>query len=277
MGQGPVNQPADDSSDQHDPEGEAGFDSAFDLSTENLIDLFQTGEMEIEGRMPYSSNATLLVTISDEVDSGGEPDGTQASPRSHRAIYKPGRGERPLWDFPTGLYKREVAMYRLAAALGWTVIPPTTMVEGPMGEGSVQAFVDADFEQHYFTIHEAGLGRPDLERLCALDLIGNNTDRKSGHCLLGRDGRIYGIDHGLSFHAQFKLRTVLWDYVGEQIPADMKQDIERFIDEGPAADLVCLLDTFEIDAVMARAAALLDAGVYPDDETGGHRWPWPLV
>lgn len=250
-------------------------DSAFDLSTEDLIDLFQTGEMEVEGRMPYSSNATLMVTVSDEVDTIG-PDGGGPA-RSHRGIYKPGRGERPLWDFPPDLYKREVAMYRLAEALRWTVIPPTTMVEGPLGEGSVQAFVDADFEQHYFTLHEDGVGRPDMERLCALDLIGNNTDRKSGHCLLGRDGRVYGIDHGLSFHAQYKLRTVMWDYIGEAIPTEMLADIENFLQQGPPPGLACLLDAFEMDAVMARAAALLEAGVYPDDATGGHGWPWPLV
>ena len=248
------------------------FDSAFDLPADELIDLFQTGEMEVEGRMPYSSNATLMVTVSDPEGAGGE-----AGPRSHRAIYKPGRGERPLWDFPAGLYKREVAMYRLAEALGWSVIPPTTIAEGPLGEGSVQAFVDADFEQHYFTLHEAGIGQQDLERLCALDLIANNTDRKSGHCLLGRDGRVYGIDHGLSFHAQFKLRTVLWDYIGEPVPAEILAAVERFIDRGPPPGLSCLLDGFEMDAVMARAQALVDAGVYPDDETGGHRWPWPLV
>lgn len=243
-------------------------ESAFDLSTDDLIDLFQTGEMEIEGRMPYSSNATLLVEVSD-VD--GDRD------RSHKAIYKPGRGERPLWDFPPDLYKREVAMYRLADALRWDVIPPTTIAEGPLGEGSVQAFVDADFSEHYFTLNEEGVGTDDLHRLCALDLIANNTDRKSGHCLLGRDGRIYGIDHGLSFHAQWKLRTVMWDYVDEPVPDEMLADIERFIDEGPAADLACLLDTFEIDAVMTRARALVEAGVFPDDETGGHRWPWPLI
>lgn len=250
------------------PGGE--FDSAFDLSTEDLIDLFQTGEIEIEGRMPYSSNATLMVTVNDPASAGRHR-------RSHRGIYKPGRGERPLWDFPPDLYKREVATYRLAAALGWNVIPPTTIVEGPLGEGSVQAFVDADFEQHYFTLHESGTGRDDLELLCALDLITNNTDRKSGHCLLGRDGRIYGIDHGLSFHAQFKLRTVMWDYVGDPIPERALNDIARFIDEGPAPELTCLLDSFEMDAVMARASALMEAGVFPDDETGGHRWPWPLV
>ncbi|MEM9562354.1 MAG: SCO1664 family protein [Actinomycetota bacterium] len=239
-------------------------DSAFELPTDELIDLFQTGEIEVEGRMPNSSNATLLVTVSDDE-------------RSHRAIYKPGRGERPLWDFPPDLYKREVAMYRLADALGFNVIPPTTIGLGPFGEGSVQAFVEAEFEHHYFSLHEDGIGRADLERLCALDIVGNNTDRKSGHCLLGRDGRIYGIDHGLAFHAQFKLRTVMWDYCGHQLPEEIAEALTRFVDDGPPVELSCLLDRIEMDATMTRAKALLDAGAFPDDDTGGHRWPWPLI
>ncbi|MEM7274431.1 MAG: phosphatidylinositol kinase [Actinomycetota bacterium] len=239
--------------------------SAFDLPADQLLELFENGEMDVEGRMPYSSNTTLLVTVTDDED------------RTHRAIYKPGRGERPLWDFPSELYRREVAMYRLADALGWDVVPPTTLGIGPLGEGSVQAFVDADFEQHYFTLHEDGVGTSDLQRLCVLDLIANNTDRKSGHCLLGRDGRIYGIDHGLSFHAQFKLRTVMWDYVGQPIPAEILAAVERFVDAGPPVELTCLLDRIENDAMMARAAAVVDEARFPEDETGGHRWPWPLV
>lgn len=239
-------------------------DSAFELPRDELIDLFQNGEVEVEGRMPNSSNATLLVTVSDDE-------------RSHKAIYKPGRGERPLWDFPPDLYKREVAMYRLADALGWEVIPPTTIGLGPFGEGSIQAFVDAEFEHHYFSLHEEGIGRADLERLCVLDIVGNNTDRKSGHCLLGRDGRIYGIDHGLAFHAQYKLRTVMWDYCGHELPDDITADLADFVDAGPEPELTCLLDRLEIDAMMSRAEALLVAREFPDDETGGHRWPWPLI
>jgi uncharacterized repeat protein (TIGR03843 family) len=242
---------------------------AFDLPAPELLELFAEGDMEIEGRMPYSSNATYLVTMSQT-----RPDGTH---RSHRAIYKPGRGERPLWDFPPDLYRREVATYRLADALGWDVIPPTTIGSGPIGEGSIQAFVDGNFSEHYFTLHEAGIGSEDLRRLCALDLIANNTDRKSGHCLLARNGRIYGIDHGLSFHAQWKLRTVMWDYAGERLHPDLLTAVARFVDEGPPVELACLLDRFENDAMMTRARNLLAEGIYPDDETGGHRYPWPLV
>lgn len=256
--------PAPDSIDQS---GDA--DSAFDLPADDLLDLLANGEMEIEGRMPYSSNATFLVMMSDPED--------RADPRTHRAIYKPGRGERPLRDFPPDLYRREVATFRLSQALGWEVVPPTVIGHGPLGEGSVQAFVDADFSEHYFTLLEAGVGVDDLRRLCALDLLANNTDRKSGHCLLGRDGRIYGIDHGLSFHAQFKLRTVMWDFTGEPVPDDIIEAVERFIDHGPPVELVALLDRDENRALEARAKALIEAGVFPDDDTGGHRFPWPLV
>ncbi len=228
--------------------------------------------MEIEGRMANSSNATLLVMVTDSSEGT-----TDREPRSHPAIYKPGQGERPLWDFPPDLYKREAAMYRLSEAIGWSVIPATTIADGPFGEGSVQAFVNADFDEHYFTLYEEGVGIPDLQQLCLLDLIANNTDRKSGHCLLGRDGRIYGIDHGLAFHAQWKLRTVMWDFVTDPIPDPMLECIDRFVEAGPPDGLSELLDSFEIDAVMTRAKALRTAGEFPIDDTDGHRWPWPLV
>jgi uncharacterized repeat protein (TIGR03843 family) len=243
--------------------------SAFELPPSELLELFEQGEMEIEGRMPYSSNATLLVVMADRPG--------RAPRRTHRAVYKPGRGERPLWDFPPDLYKREVATYRLARALGWQVVPPTTIGTGPLGEGSIQAFVDADFSQHYFTLLEARTALDDLRRLCALDLIANSTDRKSGHCLLGRDGRVYGIDNGLSFHAQFKLRTVMWDFADQPVPPDILDAVGRFVDDGPPLELVCLLSGMETDAMLARARALLAAGRFPDDDTGGRRYPWPLV
>ena len=245
-----------------DPDG-----TAFALPVHELEELLEEGEIEIEGRMPYSSNATFLVTVHDPEDHD----------RTHQAIYKPGRGERPLWDFPPDLYKREVATYRLAAALGWRVVPPTVIATGPFGEGSLQAFVDADFSEHYFTLLEAGIGLDDLRCLCALDIVANNTDRKSGHCLLGRDGRVYGIDHGLAFHAQFKLRTVIWDFVGEPIPDDLLADLTSLVSAGLPPQLCALLDRLEQDAVLQRATALVADGAFPADDTGGRRFPWPLV
>ena len=237
---------------------------AFDLEIEDLVELLAIGDMEIEGRMPYSSNATLLVTMT-------------KGDRSHRAIYKPGQGERPLWDFPDGLYKREVAMYELADQLGFSVIPPTLLVDAELGPGSLQAFVKAHFSEHYFTMMEEGIGDDDLRQLCVLDLIANNTDRKAGHCLLGGDGRIYGIDHGLAFHAQYKLRTVMWDFVDEEIPAASMEAIAAFLESGPRDSLARLLDTFEVDAMVSRARAVLDEARFPEDDTGGQRYPWPLI
>jgi len=229
----------------------------------DAANVLQHGEVEVLGRMPWSSNATYLCEVS-------------CGDQVLRAIYKPRLGERPLWDFPSGLDHREVAAYELSEALGWDLVPFTILREGPMGMGSLQQFVDADFEQHYFTIYEAGTHHDQLRAMCAFDLVGNNTDRKSGHCLLGLDGRIHGIDHGLMFHQEFKLRTVIWEFGGEPVPQDLLDDVAGLADEALPDPLAALLDPFERDAVRARARALVRAGCFPIDETG-RRYPWPLV
>jgi uncharacterized repeat protein (TIGR03843 family) len=221
------------------------------------------GELEVLGRMPWSSNATYLC----EVHCGDE---------AVRAIYKPRRGERPLWDFPSGLDHREVAAYELSEALGWGLVPLTILRDGPLGSGSVQLFVDADFEQHYFTLYEDEANHEQLRHICAFDLVGNNTDRKSGHCLLGLDGRIRGIDHGLMFHHEFKLRTVIWEFGGEPIPEPILVAVDELASHELPDALAALLDPFERDAVRTRARALVRAGCFPIDETG-RRYPWPLV
>jgi len=225
--------------------------------------LLECGEVEIEGRMPWSSNATFLTTV-------------RSGDAECRAVYKPGRGERPLWDFPRGLYRREVAAYLLSEALGWGLVPPTLIREGPLGEGSFQLFIEADFEQHYFTLYEDEANHDQLRAMCAFDLVGNDTDRKSGHCLLGLDGRIRGIDHGLMFHHEFKLRTVIWEFGGEAVPEPILVAVDRLASEDLPDALAALLDPFERDAVQARARALVRAGCFPIDETG-RRYPWPLV
>jgi uncharacterized repeat protein (TIGR03843 family) len=221
------------------------------------------GEVDVIGRMPWSSNATYLC----EVTCGDD---------TIRAIYKPRQGERPLWDFPSGLDHREVAAYELSEALGWDLVPLTILRDGPLGVGSLQRFVDADFEQHYFTLYEDESRHDQLRAMCAFDLVGNNTDRKSGHCLLGLDGRIHGIDHGLMFHHEFKLRTVIWEFGGEAIPADLLEDVARLADSDLPDPLAAMLDPIERDAVQARARALVRSGCFPIDETG-RRYPWPLV
>src|SRR5207253_9916631 len=151
------------------------------------------------------------------------------------------RGERPLWDFPPGLFKRELAAYHLSEALGWGLVPLTVRRDGPYGEGSLQEFVQADFTQHYFTLCENTAHRDRLARICAFDLVANNADRKSGHCLLRPDDRIYAIDNGLTFHAESKLRTVIWDFAGEPIPRELLEAIERLLDARLPAGLAALL------------------------------------
>ncbi|MCD9625094.1 SCO1664 family protein [Rhabdothermincola salaria] len=230
----------------------------------SLRPVLEHGALEIIGRMPWSSNGTFLA----EACLDG---------RTERAIYKPHRGERPLWDFPDGLYRREVAAYELSHALGWDLVPLTVLrEEGPLGVGSLQAFVEADFEQHYFTLLEDEEHHPTFRRLAAFDFVANNTDRKGGHCLLGPGGRIWGIDNGLSFHAEFKLRTVIWDFAGEPLDPDAIADLRRLVDDGLPEPLAALLGTFERDALVTRARALVREGTLPVDPTG-HRYPWPLV
>lgn len=234
-----------------------------ELTSAEAIELLCNGEIEVQGRMPWSSNATFLVTV--------RADGVEAD-----AIYKPLRGERPLWDFPPGLHRREVAAYELSEALGFGVVPPTVLRDGPIGEGSVQLFIHADFEQHYFTLHEQ---RPDLHEqlkaMCVLDLVANNTDRKSGHCLLGPDDRVYGIDHGLCFAAEPKLRTVIWEFGGEAIPPELVEAVGALVACVPTT-LADLLHGDEVLAMVRRAQAVVRRPVFPIDTTG-RRYPWPLV
>ena len=232
------------------------------LSTEAL-DLLSRGAVTVKGRMPWASNVTLMTEV--------ELDGTCV-----RAIYKPERGERPLWDFPPGLYKREWAAYLFSEALGWGLVPPTIVREGPHGEGSFQLFLEAEFEQHWFTLREDPRHRERLQKICIYDFVANNADRKSGHCLLGPDGDIYAIDNGLTFHTDLKLRTVIWDYAGEPIPKALLDDLTRFVKWGLPTPLGELLAPAEQQALLVRAQALADYARFPEDRSG-HRYPWPLV
>lgn len=220
------------------------------------------GEVEVEGRMPWSSNQTFLVRV---------VDGEHVLP----AVYKPAAGERPLWDFPPGLYRREIAAYELAMALGWPIVPPTIERDGPFGKGSVQLLVEADYEQHYFTLVEDGSHHPALKRLCLFDLLANNTDRKSGHCLIDSTGHIWGIDHGLCFAADFKLRTVIWNFEHEPIDEGLVADVVDLTEDFPE-HISELLDHDEVAALLRRANRVVEHGLFPDDPTG-RRWPWPLV
>ena len=212
--------------------------------------------------MPDSSNGTFLVELTH--------DGTVG-----HAVYKPGRGERPLWDFPPALYRREVAAYLLSEALGWRLVPLTIEREGPFGDGSLQSFVPADFAQHYFTLREDDAHHDRLKQICVFDLLANNADRKSGHCLISADG-IFAIDNGLTFHVDPKLRTVIWDFGGEPIPKALLDDVRRLVADPLPDALASLLAPAERDALVRRGRALIASGTFPLDSSG-MRYPWPLV
>lgn len=228
------------------------------------LTLLTEGSIELLGLIPRSSNQTFLVQVSCGEDEG-------------YAVYKPEAGERPLSDFEPGLYKRERAAYLLSESLGWGFVPPTVIREdAPLGVGSLQWFIDCDFQQHYFTLFEdAPETHAELARIALYDFVANNTDRKSGHVLRGDDGRIWGIDHGLCFSAAFKLRTVIWDFAGEPIPEALLSDIAPLAESVPA-ELAELLDDDEVTALQRRAKRMLVAGSLPVDRTG-MRYPWPLV
>lgn len=200
------------------------------------------------------------------------------------AIYKPRGGERPLWDFPDGtLYRREVAAYRLSRLLGWPLIPPTVAREGPQGIGSVQLYIAHDPASHYFTQREVPDLLPQVQRMAVFDYVANNADRKGGHCLLDEEGRVWGIDHGLCFHVEYKMRTVIWDWSEEAIPAEWLAELEaaglRLAGEGKGegeTSFAGLLDLDEVSGILRRIDQLLASKRFP--APGPHRsYPWPLV
>lgn len=225
------------------------------------------GELEVVGLMPNASNATFLVRVHHE----GEPD---------LAVYKPAKGETPLWDFPDGtLHRREVAAFEVSRALGWPNVPPTIVRHGPEGVGSAQLFVRVDPDHHYFTLQDDHADA--FRRVALFDIVVNNADRKAGHCLLGEDGRIHVIDHGVCFSTEPKLRTVIWDFMGEPIGSELLEDLARFrteLDDGPAAaTLARLLDRDEVGATQERAGRLIDLARFPEPDPGTRPYPWPPI
>lgn len=240
--------------------------SADGVDDTDVLRLLQTGELEPLGLLPRSSNFTYLTRVrrgDDEV----------------LAVYKPRSGEAPLWDFPEGtLCRREVAAYVVADALGWPRVPPTILRDGPQGEGSVQRFLAFDPRQHYFTMQEE---RPDeFRRVALFDLVVNNADRKSGHCLLSEDRELFVVDHGVCFNTEPKLRTVIWDFVDEAIPPAMLDDLRalgpRLAEGALRARLLDLVSVAEIDATARRLADLVALGRFPEPGPG-RPYPWPVV
>ncbi len=232
-----------------------------------LMDLLAHGRMADYRLAPIGSNYTFFATVSDGVQG------------QCQVVYKPQRGEAPLWDFPTGtLYQRECAAYLVSEALGWGFVPPTVIREGVHGIGSVQLFMESDPAANYFTLRDAY--HEEMLELCAFDVVTNNVDRKASHCLLGLEGCIWAIDHGITFHTQPRLRTVIWDFAGDHVPEHVLRDlshlIERFPEPGGLGEqLAALLDSSEVEACSRRVGALLRSGRFPFP--GPRRSvPWPL-
>ena len=239
------------------------------LTPERVLHLLTHGKIEVEGLIPWSSNATLLVTVRDDE-------------LTTLAVYKPQEGERPLWDFRYGsLGFREVASHLVCEALGWALVPPTVLRQGPHGIGSVQFFIHAQEDAHFFTIQDDPAYLMDLQRLAAFDVIANNADRKSGHCLVDLQGRLWAIDNALTFHADPKLRTVIWRFAGQPLPGSILADLQTLhgILTGESQldrALHHLLDEQEVTALHRRLEQLIEDGHFPEPGEG-RVLPWPLV
>ncbi len=227
-------------------------------------EILRCGQIRLLGQLANSSNETFLV----EVTYGGE---------QRWGIYKPEMGERPLMDFERGLHRREAAAYLLSEALGWQLVPTTVIRDdGPLDTGSVQLFIDHDPAEHFFTLLE---DKPEthrqLRRLALFDLIANNADRKAGHVLYDGQGKIWAIDHGLCFAAPTKLRTVIWDFAGDEIDSELLEEIAPLTEHVPEV-LAAQLTLLEKAALQERVRQLLTIRQYPHDTTG-RRFPWPLI
>ena len=223
------------------------------------------GEFVDMRRHPYGSNAVFAALIEGQAGQV-------------KVIYKPERGEAPLWDFPSGtLYLRECAAFELSRALGWDIVPFTIAREAPYGIGAVQIFVEHNPAETYFTLRNEH--RADLQRMALFDALTNNADRKGSHCLRDESGRLWGIDHGLMFNEDYKLRTVIWDFEGEPIPADMLKDLSdlrpRLEDRADcAATMAGFLLEEEVEALRDRLDVLLEEEIFP--VAGLERnVPWP--
>ena len=248
----------------------------------------ERGQLEITGRITTASNATFLGAIGDTV-----------------VVYKPVAGERPLWDFPDGdLARREVAAYLVSQTFAWNVVPRTWLRDGPLGTGMVQLWQEADPEQVAVDLVPAD-GVPDegwcsvfegwdehdrpvtlihedsvaLRRMAVFDIVVNNADRKGGHILAMADGHRHGVDHGLTFHMEHKLRTILWGWLGEHLGVEELDGIDRVragLAGGLGDALAALLSDAEIDALAARCDHLRSEGLFPAPHGEMPAVPWPL-
>jgi uncharacterized repeat protein (TIGR03843 family) len=231
------------------------------MVTEQLRTAIQCGTFEIKGQFAFGSNYTFLVTVRYEG-------------KEYPAVYKPTRGEQPLWDFPENtLAGREVAAYLVSEALGFYIVPFTTLRDnGPYGAGSLQQFIEYDPEYHYFNFSDQD--RQFLKPVVLFDLLCNNADRKGSHVFFeNKTHKLYAIDHGICFHEDDKLRTVLWDFSGQKIPQDLLSRLSL------SRDLLIELERYlsprEISALLTRANAILKKGVFPRQPRDRRAMPWP--
>lgn len=235
------------------------------MNQDEQLLLLRRGEIEIEGRIASSSNQALLITVTlDNV--------------SARACYKAEAGERPLHDFADGLWRREVAAFELDRLLATDLVPPTVArADAPFGVGSLQWWVENAYEDHYFTLRDHPTFNDWFATLAAFDVVANNADRKAGHVLYDGE-RCWAIDNGLCFHIQHKLRTVIWEYAGSPITAELTERLDRFA-HGEAGDLGSYLSASELAFAQQRAQDLIDHGFYPLPDLDSDRppYPWPLI
>lgn len=234
------------------------------IDVAEALDLLRTGELSIEGRLVDASNTTLYCSL-----TKGE--------LTTACVYKPVRGERPLWDFPDGtLAAREAAAYLVSTAFGWNVVPPTVLRDGPYGEGMVQLWMDGDPTVDLTVLVRADV--PPLRRMAVFDAVINNADRKGGHLIPMPGGHVYGVDHGVSFHQQDKLRTVLWSWAGDPLPdeaVDVLSEVRAGLEGDLGDGLHALLTRREVAAVTRRVDRLLTSRRYPEPSGDWPAVPWP--
>ncbi|HSB67313.1 MAG TPA: SCO1664 family protein [Anaerolineales bacterium] len=240
-----------------------------ELKMPAVLKVLQEGEITIKGEFVWGSNYTFLAEVCQESDKV-------------LSVYKPSRGERPLWDFPpASLARREAAAFVVSDALGWALVPPTVYrKKAPIGPGSLQLFIEHDPELHYFNLDKTD--RQLLRPVVLFDLLINNADRKGSHLLFDEHHHLWLIDHGICFHAEDKLRTVIWDFAGEPIPEPLCSDIQALLfklkpDQELYLKLQTLLSLKEIRALAFRAEHLLTLGEFPEPDPEQRSFPWPLV
>jgi uncharacterized repeat protein (TIGR03843 family) len=234
------------------------------LAPQDALELLTHGELSVEGRLVDASNATLYCAAT-------------AAGVTAACVYKPVAGERPLWDFPDGtLAEREVAAFEVSTETGWDLVPPTVHRDGPLGPGMVQLWVATDDAVDVVSIIRHGDER--LRRIAVFDAVINNADRKGGHLLPTPDGRVYGVDHGVSFHVEDKLRTVLWNWAGKPLPAEAVAVLTRLRESlrgGLGERLRDLLTAREVRRTAARLDALLTTRRHPRPSDDWPPVPWP--